>query len=53
MRDKRRFRKVEDRILVIETELTHLATRSWVLGDVVGGMGIAATVALVVVRMFS
>ncbi len=47
-----RLRTVEDRVLVVETELTHLATKSWVLGGVVGGMVLAASLALAVVRLF-
>ena len=47
------FRAVEDRVLIIETGLTHLATKSWVLGGVVGGMVLAFSLALAVVRLFS
>ena len=37
----------------METELSHLATRAWVLGGVVGGMVAAATVTIAIIRLFS
>ena len=43
---------IDRRVLVIETELKHLATKSWVLGGVVGGMVLAASLALAVVKLF-
>lgn len=46
------LRELENRIVIIETELRHLATKAWVLGGVVGGMVLAATVALAVARLF-
>ena len=48
-----RVRKVEDDILVIQTEFKHLATKAWVLGGVVGGMVLAASLSLAVVKIFS
>ena len=44
-----------DRLIWIEAQIDHLATRAWVLGGVVGGMvaaaGIATGIALIVVRL--
>ena len=40
-----------NRITQLETHLEHLATKAWVLGGVVGGMGLAAVVALGVARL--
>ena len=47
-----RVRGVENRVLVIETELKQLATKSWGLGGVVGGMVLAASLARAVVKLF-
>ena len=47
-----RVRGVENRVLVIETALQQLATKSWVLGGVVGGMVLAASLARAVVKLF-
>lgn len=44
---------VEVRLAKMETELSHLATRAWVLGGVVGGMVAAATVTIAIIRLFS
>ena len=44
--------EIERRVTVIETELKHLATKAWVLGGVIGGMILAASLALAVVRLF-
>ena len=43
---------LERRVTVIETELKHLATKAWVLGGVVGGMFLAASLALAIARLF-
>lgn len=51
-----RLRAIEDRLTRLETkfdtELKHLATRAWVLGGVVGGMVIAASLAIAFVKLF-
>ena len=51
-----RLRQVENRLTRLETkfdaELKHLATRAWVLGGVLGGMGVAAGIALLFIRLF-
>ena len=41
---------VDRRVTRIETELRHVATKAWVLGGVVGGMALAAMIALAVAR---
>ena len=33
----------------LDAELKHVATKAWVLGDVLAGMGVAATIAAAVV----
>ena len=33
--------------------MQHVATKAWVLAGVVGGMGLAATIALAVLKLFS
>jgi len=43
---------IERRVTIIETELKHLATKAWVLGGVVGGMLLAASLALAIARFF-
>ena len=41
-----------ERLAAIEAHLQHMATRSWVLGGVVGGMVAAATITLAVIKLF-
>jgi len=59
-----RFDKLETRMDGLEsglirletefkTEMKHVATKSWVLGGLAGGMGIAATIAAVFVKLFA
>ena len=36
-----------------KTEMKHVATKAWVLGGLAGGMGIAATIAAVIVKLFA
>lgn len=47
-----RLRSLEDRLARVETDMKHLATRAWVLGGVVGGMGAAAGITLLIIRLF-
>ena len=39
---ERRLRAVELDVREIKTELKHVATKTWVLGGLLGGMGVAA-----------
>ena len=59
-----RFDKLETRMDGLEsglirletefkTEMKHVATKAWVLGGLAGGMGIAATIAAVFVKLFA
>ena len=48
-----RLREVEGDIREIKSDMKHVATRAWVLGGVLGGMGIAAGVAVGIVRLLS
>ncbi|MDD9986530.1 MAG: hypothetical protein OXQ31_09685 [Spirochaetaceae bacterium] len=41
-----RLRDVETKVAKIEEKLNHVATRAWVLGGVLAGMGVAAGVAV-------
>ena len=36
----------------VDIELKHLATKAWVLGGVVAGMGLAATITLAIIKLF-
>ena len=54
------IQSVEDSLLVIETKMEYLATKEdlqklkvWWLGGIIAGMGLAATIALAVLRIFS
>ena len=51
-----RLRDIEHRLTCIETkfdtEVKHLATKAWVLGGVVGGMGLAVALAFTFLRLF-
>ena len=33
--------------------MQHMATKAWVLGGVVGGMAVAATITLTVIKLFA
>ena len=48
-----RLRRVEIQLaeikMKLDTELKHVATKAWVLGGVLAGMGVAATIAAAVV----
>ena len=53
---EKRLREVENSLVRLDTkfdtELKHLATKSWVLGGILGGMGVAATIALLFIKLF-
>ena len=40
-----------ERVAWLEGQMGHMATKAWVLGGVLGGMGIAATIAVAIVRL--
>ena len=42
-----------ERLAALEAHMQHVATKAWVLGGVVGGMGLAAMIALAVMKLFS
>lgn len=52
-----RLRSVEGDIRELKTDMKHVATKAWILAGVLGGMGvaagIAATVAIAVLRIMS
>ena len=43
---------ISERIAILEERSRHLATKSWVLGGVVGGMIISATLALAIAKLW-
>ena len=43
---------LEERMTYIEATVPHLATKAWVLGGVVGGMALAATLSVATVKFF-
>ncbi len=47
-----RLRAVELDVREIKTDLKHMATRAWVLGGVLGGAGVGASIALTVLKLF-
>ena len=47
-----RLRRVEIQLAGIDNQLKHVATKAWVLGGVLGGMGIAASVGVAIVMVF-
>lgn len=47
-----RLRRVEIQLAGIDNQLKHVATKAWVLGGVLGGMGIAASVGVAIVMIF-
>ena len=46
-----RLRAVEMGLTRVETELKHMATRAWVLGGVLGGMGVAVGIGVALVKL--
>lgn len=36
----------------IKTDMKHMATRAWILGGILGGMGVAALIAVGVLKLF-
>lgn len=48
-----RLRLVELDVREIKTDMKHVATRAWVLGGLLGGMGIAAGIAATIFRLLS
>lgn len=46
-----RLRAVELDVRELKTSMKHMATRAWVLSGILGGMGVAAGVALAVFRL--
>ena len=51
-RFENRLREVEGSVREFRTEIKHLATKAWVLGGVVGGMGFAASLAVGLTLIF-
>ena len=45
-------KEIYERLARIEAHMQHMATKAWILGGVVGGMGLAATITLAIVRVF-
>ncbi len=46
------FYELRERVSALEAHMSNMPTKAWVLGVVVGGMGLAATMALAIVRIF-
>ena len=51
--NKGEIHDLRERVSALEAHMKHMATKAWVLGGVVGGMGLAATIALATIRVFS
>ena len=47
-----RLRSVEVDMREIKTHLQHIATRAWVLGGILAGMGVAAGIGMGLARLF-
>ena len=50
--NKGEIHDLRERVSSLEAHMKHMATKAWVLGGVVGGMGLATTMALAIVRIF-
>ena len=50
--NKAEIHDLRERVSSLEAHMNHMATKAWVLGGVVGGMGLATTMALAIVRIF-
>ena len=42
--------KLGERVASIEAIIPHLATKAWVLGGVIGGMAVAASLAMAIAK---
>ena len=51
IRDKDNIHALHERVAALEAHMEHVATKAWVLGGVVGGMGLAATITLTIIRI--
>ena len=49
--DKDNIHGLHERVAALEAHMEHVATRAWVLGGVVGGMGLATTITLTIIRI--
>ncbi len=47
-----RLGDVEKLVVEISTEMRHVATRAWVLGGILAGMGVAAGIGVGLARLF-
>ena len=47
-----RLRRMEVDMREVKTHLQHIATRAWVLGGILGGMGVAAGIGVGLARLF-
>lgn len=47
-----RLRAVEGDVREIKTQMRHVATRAWVLGGILAGMGVAAGIGVGLARLF-
>ena len=43
---------IKTSLAAIEAHMTHTATKAWILGGILGGMGIAAVVTVGVLKLF-
>lgn len=43
---------IGERVAKLEAHMQHLATKAWVLGGVLGGMVLAASLAIAVLKLF-
>ena len=46
--EKTEIHDLRERVSALEAHMSHVATKAWVLAGVVGGMGLAATLAVTV-----
>ena len=51
IRDKDDIHALHERIAALEAHMEHVASKAWFLGGVVGGMGLAATITLTIIRI--
>ena len=43
---------IGERVAKLETHMQHLATKAWVLGGVLGGMILAASLSIAILKLF-
>lgn len=50
--EKTEIHDLRERVSTLEAHMSHMATKAWVLGGVVGGMVLAVTLTFTLIKLF-